>query len=437
MKRAAFLMLAAAASVALAQTRASRVDVTSQPEGATVVVDGRDRGVTPVALFDLAPGRHHLKYRLSGYVERDRFFEVAEGQSVQRNVVMEPEKGILLLKSQPAGCNISIDGASFGATPRLITTLDVKDVHKVVLRKAGYRTQEFTVRFNGREPVVRNEELILDSGIVDVQTEPPGAEVTVNGISRGNSPVVVGGIPKGRATVKLRLDGFKDEVRELSMNAGDRQVLSVVMQGLPGTLSLVSVPQGARFYLNEDFRGMSPVTIQGLPPGTYGVRAELDGYASEVRSVRIGNGAAVSEEFRMRNVMGKLEVRTAPAGATIYLDGRIVGTTKSTDPNAEVSDALFVDNVKEGEHTLVAKAQGYSDVVRHPAVRNSSTSLITLKMKRVFLPDIEIVTDQGAYRGVLVSNTPDFVTIEITLGIQRSFPRTSIRKMTPISPALK
>ena len=47
-----------------ADTAQTRVNITSQPSGATVVIDGMDRGTTPVTLFDLAPGRHHLKYRL-------------------------------------------------------------------------------------------------------------------------------------------------------------------------------------------------------------------------------------------------------------------------------------------------------------------------------------------------------------------------------------
>ena len=71
-----FLAFALIASAALcAETRVSRVDITSQPDRATVIVDGVDRGLTPVTLFDLAPGRHSLKYRLAGFVERDRHFK--------------------------------------------------------------------------------------------------------------------------------------------------------------------------------------------------------------------------------------------------------------------------------------------------------------------------------------------------------------------------
>ena len=70
------------------------MNITSQPSGATVIVDGMDRGTTPVTLFDLAPGRHHLKYRLAGYAERDRFFHTSEGPFIEKNEVLVEEKGL-------------------------------------------------------------------------------------------------------------------------------------------------------------------------------------------------------------------------------------------------------------------------------------------------------------------------------------------------------
>lgn len=430
-----FLLFAiAAVSTAwtgFAQTPAVRVEVTSQPEGATVIIDGQDRGITPLTLFDLAPGRHLLKYRMFGYVERDRFFKVEAGVPLQRSVVMEPEKGLLLIKSVPEGCNISINGISVGMTPRLITNLDTKDIHRVTLRSAGYRPSTFEVKFNGRTPLVHEETLVLDSGIVEIQTEPAGADVTVNGIARGKTPITVNDIPKGRASVKLSLNGFKDESRELSINAGDRQVLSVLLQGLPGTLSLSSVPDGARFYVNGEYRGKTSVVLPGLAPGDYVVRAELEGYGTETRRIAIDNGSTPREEFRLSNQMGRIELRTIPAGVQVLLDGRIVGTTKSTDDEAEFSDVFAIENVLEGEHVLLLRADGYAESVRHPKVQSMKTLQQSVRLRRVFKPDVEIKTDQGTYCGVLVKskNSADFVTIEVKPGIEQSFPRASIRSI--------
>ena len=132
-------LLLATALPAVADAPATRVSITSQPAGATVVVDGMDRGTTPITLFDLSPGRHHIKYRLAGYVERDRFFRTEEGPFIEKSEVLSEEKGLLLLQSEPSGCNIVVDGVSMGQTPRLVTTLSTKDAHTIRFRKAGYQ----------------------------------------------------------------------------------------------------------------------------------------------------------------------------------------------------------------------------------------------------------------------------------------------------------
>ena len=435
MKRACLAVLLLASLCSAASDRPSaRVSITSQPQGATVIVDGMDRGTTPITLFDLAPGRHHIKYRLAGYVECDRFFRTEEGPFIEKSEVLSEEKGLLLLQSEPSGCNIVVDGVSMGQTPRLITTLSSKDPHVVRLRKAGYLDQTLTVRFEGRKPVVRKESLVLASGTVNVSSDPVGAEVTVNGIARGKTPVKVTGVPKGRATVKFHLDGFEDEVRELAVNAGDEQTLQIALKGLPGTLHLSSVPDGARFYVNDESHGKGPVTLTGLKPGVYEVRVELEGYGTSSKSLTIGNGESLREEFRLSDVMGRLEVRTDPVGAQLMVDGRPVGITKSADPAATVSDVFVVEGLLAGEHTLVVRKDGYAESVRHPAIQASKTAQANVRLRRIFIPDTEIVTSRGSYRGVLVSVTPDSVILEVSMGITRSFSKDEIRRMENLSP---
>ena len=157
----------------------------------------------------------------------------------------------------------------------------------------------------------------------------------------------------------------------------------------------------------------------------------MEGYGTMTKTVTIENGASAAEEFRLSNVMGRLEVRTDPVGAQVWLDGRLVGMTKSNDPNAEFSDILAVENLLEGEHTLVVKKEGYSDTTRHPKIKSSQTSKHhRVRLARIFTPDIEIVTARGTYTGVLVSNTPDSIVLEVKLGITQSFARDEIRKIT-------
>ena len=422
--------LAFAAVAAFAQeVKTIRCEFTSQPDGANVLVDDEMRGQTPLTLYNLGPGRHHVRFEKQNYESVDEFLALKEGGMFQKNAVMNPVKGLLLLTSEPAGCDISLDGLSLGKTPRLITSLDAKNVYRILLQKPGYKSRTVEVKFSGRTPLVRHEELILDSGVIEVTSDPEGAEVTVNGQPRGTTPVTVRDVPKGRTTVTLKKHGFDEETREITMVAGDSQTLFVKMNGLPGTMSLSSVPDGARFYVNDQPHGKGPISLTNLKPGEYTIRVEKDGFATATKTVSLENGGAIVEEFRLENVMGRIEVRTIPAGAQVLLDGSVVGTTKSKDSDAEASDVFAIENVREGEHTILVRCDGYADVTKHPIVENQKTQSLNIRLKRVFTPDVEIVTDSGTYRGVLISKTPNGVEVEVSLGINRTFQHSEIRKL--------
>lgn len=416
----------------LAQERVqTRVGITSQPDRATVYIDGRIRGQTPLMLFDLDEGVHHLKYHLNGYEDVDDYIDISEGPIINRSAVLTEEKGLLLLKTDPAGCQIKIDGATVGETPRFIGDLTAKDVHTVQLSKTGYRDQTLTIRFKGREPIVREEKLILDSGVVNIITEPANAEVTVNGIVKGRSPILVSDLPKGTAIVRLKLDGYNDEIRELRLNAGDRQTLSVPMLALPGTLHIVTTPAHASVYLNDEIRGLSPLSIPRMSPGEYIVRCEAEGFAPMSKTITIDNGKSVREEFRLNNVMGRIELKTTPVGASVLLDGKKVGETEAlAGINADASDTFSISDVVEGEHAVIIRMEGYHDIAKTVNVKAQGTVRIPhIYLKKAFVPDIEITTTDGTFRGVYKGQTPSTIILETTPGVEYPFPRDFIRKV--------
>ena len=284
---ALFAALAAAAPL----SAGVQVEFTSTPEAAGVFIDGRLRGSTPLVLrgAELEVGRrHHLRFSKEGYEDVDMFFAARDGDRFVQHAELVPQKGLLLVTTEPEGAEISRDGYSLGTTPRLVTSLNAKDVHTLVIRKAGYQDRKLEVRFNGRRPLVRNVSLVLDSGVLKIGSSPAGAEVTVNGISRGPAPVTVTGIPKGRVALSVKKEGYRPFMREISVNAGDEQDIFAELVPLPGALAITTVPEGARVYVDGEFRGKSPVSVADLSPRQYRVKVELDGfYASRPCLVRV------------------------------------------------------------------------------------------------------------------------------------------------------
>lgn len=412
------------------QPERTQVEIESNPSGALVSVDGQEWGRSPLTIRTLEPGRHLLKYSMIGYNDSYCYITVEANRPMRHSEDLVPEKGLLLVKSDPEGCDITIDGASFGVTPRLITDLNAKDPHKMILSKTGYGKESFNIKFDGREPLVFDETLSVDSGFLHVDTVPNGATVMLNGIERGRTPIDIAEVPKGRAWVRLVLPGFEDEViSDIVVSVGATQTVSRVMKGLPGTLNLSSVPGGARFYLNGEFKGKGTTVISSLAAGDYVVKAELEGFGELTRTVSVRNGESVSEEFRLLNVMGRLEVRTDPPGAQLYFDGRFIGTTSTNDPDAQFSDVFSIENIIEGDHhKLKVKKHGYREVNRYPKIRSQKTTTAKVRLRRVFTPNIEITTDTRVFKCMLISETPDMLTVESKLGVQSSIPRADIRK---------
>lgn len=438
MRASAFFRLAASVAAMISMSLAAtptRIDVTARPEGAKVMIDGVSKGVVPVSVFDVGAGIHYLRVEAPGRQTAEEVLSVADGDFLRKDYELEPEKGLLLIKTEPAGAEVKQGGMSLGVTPLLITTLDTDQTYAFDLECLGYQTKRIDVALSGRAPVARFEKLVLDSGVVECVTEPAGATVLVNGIARGTTPCTVSRVPKGYATFVFKLKGYEEEKRELRITPGDRQSLSLSMQGRPANLAIISYPEGARVTVDDNYAGKSPLTLSPIKPGVHTIKAELAGYAPVFKTVVVENGGKLTEEFKFESILGWIEVCTTPPGAKILLDGKAVGTTsahrgKKADLTGVKSDILYLRDIDAGEHQIVAHLRGYADAKRKVKVEAKKGTQFSPRLKRIFIPDTEIETVSGTYRGVLMeSDNPGTYRLEVKEGITQDFRKADVRSI--------
>lgn len=416
----------------------TRLDVTSQPVGATVLIDHRARGVTPVVLTDLPPGPHLLQVTHSGFQDHFESFVLEEGVPLPLNLRLEAQTGILLLKTLPPGCDVAVKGVSLGTTPLLITTL-TSGAHRLIISAPGYQTKEVDIELDGRTPLKQEIELLSDSGTLDVSADPEGAEVLVNGIARGNAPCRVERIPGGIVNVTLQAEGYITQQREITLAAGEVQSVNIQLTPQPGTLRVVVLTaagaplEGARVYIDNEYRGDTPFDFLNAEPKSYRVRIDKAGYESLAREVTLAKGAATTEEFRLEKITGRLEIVTAPANATILIDGKKIGitTTHSNDSNA-VSDPYASDDILEGEHEVEIFRKGFATQKRRIEIKRGATTTLQFKLVRQFIPNYEVVTANMKYSGVLEFINEDGIRIETAPGVSSTIPMKSIKKHGPL-----
>jgi PEGA domain len=123
------------------------VYVASFPTGATISVDGVQRGLTDQVVTNIPPGTHNLTLKKTGYQTKTVPVEIeAGGTVVLAPVTLSPgnatdgQKGSIYVSSIPSNATIYLDGVGKGVTDSLVTNVAAGN-HTLTLTKSGYQTK--------------------------------------------------------------------------------------------------------------------------------------------------------------------------------------------------------------------------------------------------------------------------------------------------------
>jgi hypothetical protein len=192
-------------------------------------------------------------------------------------------------------------------------------------------------------------------GHLVVITDPPGAQITVDGAARGESPgrgqgLLVANLAAGRHTVVARKAGYAaHDAVEVTVPAGRRARVTIRLRRLPAALKIFSSPPGAAVRLDGKPRGKTPLVLSELVGGrAYRVSLTKAGYQPERRMVTApapGTTDAQVFDLRFSPDWGHLWLTTNVPVRDVQLDGQPVG----------LSLPLKAFRVALGKHTLLLR----------------------------------------------------------------------------------
>ena len=168
-------------------------------------------------------------------------------------------------------------------------------------------------------------------GSLNVQSNPAGVDVFVDGIAHGRTPARVSLTP-GSHILELRGRGVPRVIPfTVTANAEVSQYLELAEAPVTGQLAVQSEPAGAKVIVDGTERGTTPLTIPDLTPGDHKVELQSDG-ASAKHTVTVQAGGTASLVVPMGAaaaggpVSGWVSVK-APFTMEIREQGRLIGTT--------------------------------------------------------------------------------------------------------------
>ena len=147
-----------------------RLVVKSAPAGASVVIDGKAAGQTPLTVNDLALSSHSVAVSKPGFVTETR-------------------RVVLSAKAPSSALQVSLDAERPAAAAKAAST-----------------------------------------GSITVDSRPKGARVTIDGRSIGVTPLSAPGMKPGTHTVRVELAGHKPVVTTVVVKAGETAKLAVTLE---------------------------------------------------------------------------------------------------------------------------------------------------------------------------------------------------------------
>src|ERR1700683_1305398 len=231
-----------------------QVAIDSIPQGAQVQVDGRTdpSWVTPLSLTNLQPGQHSISVSKAGYTTDSRALNVTSGNRAATVIHLAKLMATLVVKSDPPGANIYVDGRDVGTkTPGQINV--DKGQHVVLVRMSGYLDETMNSQFalgqtfsfsptlrplgnaDSLKTVGKMSKLFggkgqAGQGIVSIHTQPKGAQIAINQhLLEKSSPADVL-LDPGNYVIDITLTGYAPVHRVITADKGGKVVVDEVMQ---------------------------------------------------------------------------------------------------------------------------------------------------------------------------------------------------------------
>lgn len=163
---------------------------------------------------------------------------------------------------------------------------------------------------------------------IAVEAQSP-AQVSVSGLALpfGTRYLLLPGDYEVRATA----EGYAPLASRVTVDQRDNQSLELKLQALPGLVSIISTPPGAAVSVDGNAVGRTPLSDIPLPEGEHQVSLEDARHLPLAQALQVtGRGVRQEISVQMLPAWANVKVDSVPPGASILVDGEVLGQTPAS-----------------------------------------------------------------------------------------------------------
>ncbi len=251
--------------------------VTEPAADAVVTIDESLVGKAPYGPVELEPGVHSVRVEAERFLPFTDIVEVTGLDKFERlHIQLTPRWAEVEVISQPAGALIYSGDNEVGVTPATIQLLE--GTHDLTVSKDGFSAWDGNVvaepNVSQTLPMIRLQP--ADARLL-VNTIPRGANVTVNGRYRGQSPLTLSLTPDVDYQIGMSKAGYGVTSRSLRLKSAASESITVDLSARVGTVTMNVEPADATVYVDGRARGTGK-TIVRLSSAPHRIEVKRQGF---------------------------------------------------------------------------------------------------------------------------------------------------------------
>ncbi len=275
--------------------------IADPPVDAVVTVDDDQVGKAPFGPLELQPGTHALRVESERYLPYSGTVEMAGLERLESvHVQLVPQWADVYVESEPSGATIFAGDEPMGVTPGTIQLLE--GTHEITIAADGYAAWDGNIVAEANVPQSLPKITLQPAdGRLLVNTIPRGANVTVNGRYRGQSPITLSLSPGVDYVIGMSKAGYGVTSRSLRLESAASESITVDLSARLGTVTVDVTPADATVYVDGRARGSGKTTVR-LSSAPHSIEVRRQGYTSWKRTITPRPGYPQTLTARLRSL---------------------------------------------------------------------------------------------------------------------------------------
>ena len=194
-----------------------------------------------------------------------------------------PQPAALVITSTPTDAELYVDGTIKGSTPTTLT-LD-SGTYKITVKKSGYSDYFIQVSVGAGQTMQITADLqaIRPAGSVIVTSSPTGADIFLDDVPVGKTPMTLHEIVPGIHILRAGMPSYRDEQKIIDVLTGETISVPIILTPVrqKAVIMVYSTPSSADVLVDGKYEGITPSRIT-LDAGNHQLLVVSDDKSKEV-----------------------------------------------------------------------------------------------------------------------------------------------------------